>query len=244
MKDLTFLGIGGALNTQMGNNCAFYKEGNDIFVIDPSTEGVNKIINKKVINEDTKNVVICITHTHSDHISGLGSLIWQCKIIYKIIPTIISNSTTFKDKLQTLLELTGVDNKYYSFSENNKLNFHDLLIEMQPTTHTPELECFGIMMTDNDGKYFYSGDTNDFAKIKELSIDPEVKSIYAEVSTYPKSHLVYSDLKTLENLDKITLMHFQSLKLYNEIKKENLFQMPKGLVTSEEKTSSTDENSL
>ena len=107
------------------------------------------------------------------------------------------------------------------------------------------LPCFfGIMMTDNDGKYFYSGDTNDFEKIKELSIDPNVKSIYAEVSTYPKSHLVYSDLKSLKNIDKITLMHFQSLELYNEIKKENLFQMPKGLVTSEEKTSSTNENGI
>lgn len=32
---------------------------------------------------------------------------------------------------------------------------------MQRTTHTPKLQCFGIIFQDKLGKCYYTGDTND-----------------------------------------------------------------------------------
>ena len=105
MKELIFCGIGSALETDFNSNCAYFCDKNEIVVIDPSEKCVRHLVNNEVINESTKKVTIVVTHTHCDHISGLGQLIWQCAIKRNIIPTIIANSNKFKKTLKKLLQL-------------------------------------------------------------------------------------------------------------------------------------------
>lgn len=215
MKDLEFIGIGGAYNLELGGNCAYLKEKDTLFLIDCCEEATAKL-NKKGALSGVKEIIVAITHTHADHVSGLGTLIWYSNFILNIKPKIVKNSPTFVEHLTNLLTLLGVDSKFYEFIEPQTVNINGLKIDMQKTTHTEKLECFGIEFSDNLGKYYYSGDTNDIEKIKALLQNPQFKKVYCEASHESYGvHISYNDLKQI-NCPKLTLMHFETLALYNQ----------------------------
>ena len=86
-------------------------------------------------------------------------------------------------------------------------------LQMMPTSHEPSLECYGVMFEDKDGRYYYTGDTNDFEFVKALAKDEKVKRIYCEASWESYGvHIKYDDLKTIQN-DKFVLMHFSDEKI-------------------------------
>ena len=96
---------------------------------------------------------------------------------------------------------------------------------MKPTTHSPILQCFGIMFEDSEGKYYYTGDTSDYQYVRELSAEPSVKTIYSEVATETYDvHIKYEDIKDLDK-DKLVLMHFDTVDLYNRVREDG-FKTP------------------
>ena len=218
IEKLNFIGIGGAVNIKLGGNCCYIKDKNNLLIIDACEEATKKLIDAKAFT-DIKNIYIVITHTHYDHVAGLGVLIWYSNIYLNIVPKIIYNDDKYRDTLNDLLRITGVDEKLYVFVNESLLNF-DFSINMKPTTHSPNLQCFGIMFEDREGKYYYTGDTNDYKYVRELSIDPSVKTIYSEVATETYDvHIKYDDIKDL-NKDKLILMHFDTVELYERVKKD------------------------
>jgi len=165
--------------------------------------------------DGVESIIIAITLTHADHVAGLGTLIWQCNSVLNIKPKIISNSNSFESHLRQLLRLLGVEEKLFEFVGAEAVQVDGCKIEMQPTTHTPILEAFGIMFSDSRGKYYYTGDTNDFEYVKNLAQDENVKKIYCEVSRNACNvHLVYDRLKEIKS-NKLVLMHFENIDLYN-----------------------------
>ncbi len=219
MKDLEFIGIGGAYNLELGCNCAFLKENNSLLLIDCCEEATLKLKNKGAL-KGIKNITVAITHTHADHVCGLGTLIWYSNFILNIKPKIITNSPTFQTHLTNLLTLLGVREKHYEFILPKDFSINGVSLEMMPTTHTDSLECFGIMFSDKFGKYYYSGDTNEFDKIKNFTKNPEIKKIYCEVNHESYGvHISYEDLKQIK-CQKLTLMHFETIELYETAKKD------------------------
>lgn len=226
MNELIFCGIGSALETDFNSNCAYFCDKNEIVVIDPSEKCVRHLVNNEVINENTRKVTIVVTHTHCDHISGLGQLIWQCAIKRNIIPTIIANSNKFKKTLKKLLQLSGVDKNYFTFSKNHFYKTENVSIEMVKTTHTEDLESFSIIIKDCKDKIYYSGDTNNFEQVKHVILDESFTKVYLELSHYPKSHIEYNDIKKLSNLDKVVAMHLTK-ELYKEILDDGIIKIAK-----------------
>lgn len=215
MKELKFIGIGGAVTLELGGNCAYLKDDKTLLLIDCCEDATTKLKNREAFN-NIENIVIAITHTHSDHVAGLGTFVWYCNFLLNIKPKIISNSKSFELHLRQLLKLLGVEEKFFEFVNPANVMVDDCKIEMMPTTHTSSLECFGIMFTDEEGKYYYTGDTNDFELVKNLVNSSQVKKIYCEVSwkTY-NAHIEYEMLKELK-CDKLVLMHFEDVELYNQ----------------------------
>ena len=218
MKELNFIGIGGATNIPLGGNCCYIKDNDNLLMIDACEEATKRLLDLNAFN-DINNIYILVTHTHYDHIAGLGVLIWYSNFYLNIIPQIIYNDDTYKQTLSDLLRITGVDEKFFSFVREESLNL-SFTINMKPTPHSPNLKCFGIMFEDSNGKYYYSGDTNDYKYIRELANDPSVKTIYSEVATETYDvHIKYDDIKDLDK-DKLVLMHFDTLDLYKRVKED------------------------
>lgn len=218
MEKLNFIGIGGATNIKLGGNCCFIKDKDNLLIIDACEEATKKLIDAGAFT-DIKNIYIVITHTHYDHVAGLGVLIWYSNFYLSIIPQIIYNDDKYKSTLNDLLRITGVDEKLFGFVNESLLNF-DFSINMKPTTHSPNLQCFGIMFEDSEGKYYYTGDTKDFKYVRELSMDSSVKTIYSEVATETYDvHIKYEDIKDLDK-NKLVLMHFDTVELYKRVKKD------------------------
>lgn len=219
MKKLTFIGIGGATNIELGGNSCYLKDGNNLLILDMCESATLKL-KKEGVFYGIENIYIVITHTHFDHVAGLGVFIWYCKFCLNITPKIIYSKYSYKCHIKKLLKLTGVNQKYVSFIKDNKFKINDLKLNLRKTTHTRKLKCFGIMFEDNNGKYYYTGDTNDIKYIEEIYKDEMVKKIYIEVSTKAyDSHIKYDDILKLDK-KKLILMHFDTIKLYNRAKKD------------------------
>lgn len=215
MKKLNFIGIGGATNVELGGNCCYLKDDDNLLIIDVC-EGATEKLKKINVFDGIKNIYVAITHTHFDHVAGLGVFIWYCNFILNISPKIIYSNLKYARNLKKLLKVTGVDKKYVEFIKDSSFELKGLTLSMQPTIHTPKLQCFGIMFKDELGKYYYTGDTNDVSYIKELCEDENVKTIYTEVATKKYDvHIKYDDIKSLDK-EKLVLMHFDTIELYKK----------------------------
>ena len=151
IEKLNFIGIGGATTIELGGNCCYIKDNDNLLIIDACEEATKKLLNVGAF-DDIKNIYIAITHTHYDHVAGLGVLIWYSNFYLSIVPHIIYNDETYKKTLYDLLRITGVDEKLFKFVDEQSLNF-SFDVNMQPTPHSPKLQCFGIMFKDKFGKY-------------------------------------------------------------------------------------------
>lgn len=214
MEDLKFIGIGGAYAPDLGGNCAYIKDDKTLLLIDCCESATEKLKNRNLF-DGVDNIVVAITHTHADHVAGLGNLIWYCNFILNIKTKIVSNSATFESHTRGLLKSLGVEDRFFDFVDPSCVVVGGCKIEMLPTIHTPILECFGVMFTDSIGKYYYTGDTKDFDNIKRLVCDDQVKRVYTETNWQSyNTHIEYAQLKKIK-CDKLVLMHFEDVELYN-----------------------------
>ena len=113
------------------------------------------------------------------------------------------------------MKLLGVEEKFFEFVNSSNIMVDNCNIEMLPTTQTPILESFGIIFTDDKGKYFYTSDTNDFKNAKQFVKNEQIKKFYCEASwkSY-NAHIEYEMLKEIK-CDKLVLMHFEDIDLCN-----------------------------
>ena len=222
MLDLKFIGIGGATCIDLGENSAYLKQGKSLLVIDLSGDVTKKLNDLKVF-DGVNDVTVVLTHLHSDHVAGLGVFLWYLNFVKKIKPNFIINSEEFNEELLMLMKLQGINPSLVNFIDQAEFNMNSLKLKMLPTNHAKNLKCFGIMFSDNDGQYYYSGDTRDFDRIRDFYYSDEVKKIYLEVAreTYGV-HIAYNDIKSLDikNKNKLILMHISDVMLYNQIKDE------------------------
>ena len=218
MEKLKFLGIGGATNVELGSNSSFLKIDDSLLLIDVCESATEKLVSNNIL-EGIKNVYITITHTHFDHVAGIGVLIWYLNFELNIKPNIITNDK-FITSIKKLFQITGVDYDLVNFIKDDEFKMDDLTLTLIPTAHSTSLDCYGIMFKDSNGLYYYTGDTKDINFIEKCVNDDNVKTIYTEVSEFTYDvHIAYSDLLKIKS-DKLILMHFGSMKIYEQAKKD------------------------
>lgn len=226
--NLLFLGRGAAFNPKEGNTSAYFLENNQLFLIDCGESIFERIINKKILNNiETINVII--THTHSDHVGSLGSLIsYSYYKLHKPINIIVPNNYKFKKNLKNLLNIFGCGkNKFTFIDEKNYDNKYKSFEKVRfiKTVHSKNLICYSIIFYTNKGIIFYSGDTNDLNNIiKLISSNNKIDKIYIDTTTENYSgnvHLYIGDLQKVipkQLIEKIYCMHLNDTNNIEMIK--------------------------
>lgn len=213
---LNFIGSGSALNTSLGNNSAFIKEGKSILILDCGSTTFSRIQSLKLL-ESIENIFVLITHRHPDHVASLGDLIFYANYIINAKITVL---TPDQENLGNLLKYMGVKSELYSLNwpdkEFNLIN-SDLEITISHVTvqHVEDMECYGYCINYKGIKIYYSGDAMCIPKdIFHDFEQHEVDYIYQDVCSYnniENPHMYIKELYELINekdRDRLFCMHY------------------------------------
>lgn len=187
--ELNFLGRGNCFNTEQGNNSAYLLDSTKtkMLLFDCGGSVFKKI--KPILNIYTSinHVMVYITHLHDDHIGSLGSLIFYCKYILNIQPTVICSSCISKD-LETVLTLTGVSKDYYKLTKIN------------PSNKGKNLDSIGIF----DGYFLHCVETRHIGEDRMKSYPAIMNVLLSSKIITPSDSFVYAtDVSTLEIIEAL-----------------------------------------
>lgn len=219
--ELLFLGRGNSSNYTEGNTAAYFIEGNQLFLIDCGETVFSKIMELNIL-KSIEDVNLLITHTHSDHIGSLGSLIMYCYFsINKRVHIILNDNCKHKDKILMLLESVGCSNNMYDILsteqyENRFKSFQS--IHYLETKHVDYLDCYGLLFNTENGVIYYSGDSRDIVNIEKILMDSRIKidKIYVDVTDQDFRDNIHLYIGTLDEhipkalRSRVYCMHFNN----------------------------------
>lgn len=185
--NLQFLGRGAAFNPKEGNNSAYFIENNQLFLIDCGESIFERLVENALL-EDIDAINLMITHTHSDHIGSLGTLIiYSYHILRKPLNIVMKRGAKHLPNIEKVLEGFGctlamysyVDEEYY---DNKFASFQN--IRYMETSHCDELSCYGLLFTTPNGLVYYSGDTREIETVKSfIASGQDIDKIYIDTTT-------------------------------------------------------------
>ena len=226
--ELKFLGRGAAFNPSEGNNSAYFIDNCELFLIDCGESIFEKIINKNIL-KDIKCVNILITHTHSDHIGSIGSLIMYCFYNLGIrVNIILCNGAKHKVNIDCILSNFGCTCDMYNYVDENyydqKYNVFNTIRYIE-TSHCKELNCYGIVFTTDSGIVYYSGDTNDDGLIKKIVLSDNIDKLYIDTTSKDYSGNVHLYIGVLNEIipeylkNRVYCMHINDNECIDLVKK-------------------------
>ena len=217
--NLTFIGRGAAFNPKEGNNSAYFIENNKLFLIDCGESIFERLMSLGILNE-VDSINVFITHTHSDHIGSIGSLVMYAYYVRHIPANIIlPKEAKYLDNIKNILTAFGCTNEMYSFSiedefDNKLLSFSK--VRYVETDHCDTLNCYSIVFYTNEGIIFYSGDTREFGPLNSIINSGEkIYKIYIDTNISGKGtgHLGIDDIHNFipkELVNKVYCMHLNN----------------------------------
>lgn len=159
MSVLTFLGRGSAFTDE--HNCAFFKYNNKLYLLDCPMSAFHKLVNNSELLSGIVEIVVLVTHTHSDHIGGIPMLIHYCFYNAKIPVTVICPcQEIINDMYYFINNMDGCDNNAYRIVGVNQIDL-GFTVRAIPTRHAMQLsgKCFGYFIGIGDKTIVYTGDT-------------------------------------------------------------------------------------
>lgn len=209
---LNFFGRGNAFSDN--HNSAFFTNKNDLILLDCPMAAFHAV--KYFELNRFKSIYVLVTHTHGDHVGGIGTLLQYLYFVHSKILTIIAPSTDVKSDLILLLtRIEGCKKEWYKVITADELN-ESWFIKAVPTHHTETLinRTFGYVLKIDGKISVYTGDTCTLEPFK-----PYIKRgtvLYTELS-FNKSDVHLSCEKYLQILKEysnnnvdIFLMHLDN----------------------------------
>ncbi|MBP5491860.1 MAG: diguanylate cyclase [Clostridiales bacterium] len=206
---LTFFGRGSAFCEEQ--NSAYFLSDADMILLDCPMSAFQRI--KTMDLRNVSRIYVLVTHTHGDHISGIGMLIDYEYFVGNVPVTIVAPSEPVRRDLEYYIKnLEGIRDEWFEMTDVNTLSAN-WLKTVVPTTHSPELggKCFGYVLRIEGKTVVYTGDTN--------TLDPFIpylqkdSILYTEVSSQKSPiHLsAESARETIKDLENqgvtVFLMH-------------------------------------
>lgn len=228
---LQFLGRGSGFANE--HTSAYFVAGErDLFLLDCPSSTFTKVKNFDL--SAYENFFVIITHTHGDHVGGLGLWAQYCFFTLKKKLTILVPSEEVRKDIETVLTIEGNESSWYNLIviDTNDCYSDNLYIEPILTKHSPQLDgkCFGYYIENSifdengscdDHFFIYTGDTSTLEPFE--SFYEYCSEIYVDVSVfYGQIHLKLEDalpqIIDLANAGiKVYLMHLDDVDAAEKI---------------------------
>ena len=224
--DLTFLGRGAGFNPDEGSTSAYFVDSGELFLIDCGESIFHSIWQQKIL-DSVSALNVFITHTHSDHVGSLGSLMLYSFAIVKIhVNLIIDKNVGYLSSLKSLMGIFGLLENMYKFADTASLDGKYSLfskVRYIKATHSKELEACSVLFETDRGLVFYSGDLNDPAPVIELiNSGRRIDKMYIDSNGLPEPnphHLTVQQLNDIvppELKSRVYCMHINDAQCINE----------------------------
>lgn len=229
--NIEFLGIGSAWNINYDNTSAYIKKDKKMILMDCGESIARKIIHDNIL-DDIDELYILISHTHSDHIGSLGTLLFYSTYNKGIINNIVlPNNKEYINNLKAYLKLVDISSEVKFIDANTlKETFKFKTFDILKATHVKSLPCYCFVFEDEENLIYYSADNSNIEYIKHfLSI--ENAKIYTEISDNPELSEEHLELGLLEKATsvlqrkRIYLMHINESLSEEELRNKG-FNIP------------------
>lgn len=220
---LKFFGRGSGFSDNH-NSAYFITEDNELVIIDCSVLTFLKLEQLKL--ESYRKIYVLITHTHGDHVGGLGLFVQYVYHMLRKHITIIAPSIEVGKDIECLLKIEGVSKFWYQLipsSEIKKKWFGNSIL----TSHTPQLKgkCFGYKLFVNGTDVIYTGDTailqpfvQYLTRNREFYVDISIKKTEAHLNLERNLEQLIHFTQSLGV--KIYLMHCDNVELAEKVVKD------------------------
>ena len=214
---LQFIGRGAALNPLEGNNAALYEENGNLLLIDMGENVFTRLVALNVLPK-AKNIYVVLTHTHSDHIGSLGSLIHYCFVkLNQRIQLVMDEEVEYRESVEQILAAFQVLPKMIERITSRQLaeafsGFSAL--RFVPTRHVDELKSYGLAFDTPEGLVYYTGDSRDVELLEKLYRQGNLAAVYTDTHNDNRPTSVHMPLDRLKEVfpvefrGRVTCMHF------------------------------------
>lgn len=230
--DIEFLGIGSAWNIKYDNTSAYIKKNNKMILIDCGESIARKIIYDNIL-DGVDELYILLSHTHSDHVGSLGTLLFYSTYNKRIKNYIVlPNNIEYLNNLKEYLKLVDISSEVIFVDANTlKEIFEFKTFYILKATHVKTLPCYCFVFEDEDNLIYYSADNSNIEYIKHF-LQYENAKIYTEITDNSKLSEEHLELELLERATNVSqrkriyLMHINESISEEKIKNKG-FNIPK-----------------
>ncbi len=220
---LKFFGRGSGFSDEH-TSAYFSTDNKELVIIDCPVSTFQKL--KTLDLSQYKTFIVLVTHTHGDHIGGLGLFVQYAFFTLKKTVNIVAPSHEVQEDLAKLLMIEGNELAWCNLTNLCHLSKRDWFGNCIPTQHSPQLEgkCFGYHLIVGNTDVVYTGDTSTLTPF--LPYLTNKAELYVDTSVhYGMIHLKLEDalptfIELAESGVKIHLMHLDDVIAAEEIVKE------------------------
>ena len=188
---LKFLGRGSAFTDE--HNSAYFISDDELILIDCPMSAFSRLNDKNLALFD--HIYVLVTHTHGDHVGGIGMLIDLLQFSVKTPITVVAPSKEVEaDLFYLLTRIEGCNSSWFELTSVEDFDKEWFVCSI-PTTHTEELagKCFGYCLNIEGNKVIYTGDTNTILPFEKYL--EKGSYLYTEISAYKTTvHLYCSEM--------------------------------------------------
>lgn len=204
---LKFFGRGSGFADE--HTSAYFSTANkEMVIIDCPVSTFQKL--KHIDLKDYEKLYILVTHTHGDHVGGLGLFVQYAFFALKKPVTIVAPSTKVADDILTILTIEGNEPSWYELVTVADMEEKEWFGNCIPTKHSPQLEnkCFGYHLIVDGTNVVYTGDTSTIVPFLPYLVDGSI--LYVDTSVY--YGMIH--LKLEDALDHFLALNSRDVKIY------------------------------
>lgn len=204
---LKFFGRGSGFSDEH-TSAYFSTENKELIVIDCPVSTFQKL--KKMDLSGYEKIYILITHTHGDHIGGLGLFIQYAFFVLHRPVTVVAPSKAVAKDISTIFAIEGNESSWCEIVTVVDIKSKSWFGNCILTEHSPELKnkCFGYHLIVDKKNVIYTGDTSTIVPF--LPYLKEGTILYVDTSVY--YGMIH--LKLEEALEDFLRLNKKGIKVY------------------------------